>query len=100
MLCPLADDQTHATGRSMDQDRLAALHGMSAAYQVPGSHAFQHHRCRLLIGNAGRNRHQAIGWKNPLIGISADRATGIGDTVAWLEPGDTRSDFLDDTSRF
>src|SRR6202011_4470820 len=39
MLCPLADDQSDTTGRGMDQDCLAALHGMSATHQVPGGHA-------------------------------------------------------------
>src|SRR6516165_4939630 len=73
---------------------------MSAAYQVPGGHAFQHHRCGLLVSDPGRDRHQAIGRNYPLVGIGADRATGIGDTVSRLEPGDTRSDLLDDAGRF
>src|SRR6516225_2826951 len=99
MLCPLADDQTHSASRGMDQNRLAGFHGMGAPYQIPGSHAFQHHRCSLLIGDARGNRHEPISRNHPLVSIGAYRPAGIGDAVARVEPGDTRPNLLDDTGR-
>ena len=84
VLGPLADNESDAARRGMDQDRLAALHRVGAANQVPSGHALEHHRRRLLIGDARGNRDQAVGRHHPLIGISTERSAGIGDAVAGL----------------
>ncbi len=96
MLCPLAHDQPDTAGRGMDQDRLARFDLMGAADQIPGGHALQHHRRCLLIGDAGRERHQPIGRHDPRFGIGSDRAAGIGDAVARFQVADTRSNLFDD----
>ena len=99
MLCPLADDQPDPAGRGMDQDRLAGLHRMGAADQVPGGHALQHHRRGLLVGDPGRHRHQPVGRHDPRLAVGAERPAGISDAVAGFEPGDARPDLLDDPGR-
>ena len=96
VLGPLADNESDAARRGMDQDRLAALHRMGAADEVPGGHALQHHCRGLLVGDAIGHRDETVGRHYALIGISAEGPAGIGDAIARFQTTDTGSDFLDD----
>src|SRR6185369_8723720 len=77
---PLADDQPHASGGGVDQDRLARLDPMDRPQQHMGGHALEHHRSGLLSADRIRESYQPVGIDQPLLGITADRA-GIGNAV-------------------
>src|ERR1700722_8169031 len=100
MLGPLASDKPHPAGRGMNEDRLARLYDMGATDQIPGGHAFEHHRRGLLVADAVGNRDQPIRREYPLFAIGAERPAGIGDAVAGLEIADARPDLFDNSGAF
>ena len=98
-LGPLARDEADPAGRGMEQDGVAFLDLVGLPDEVLGRHALEHHRGRLLIGDAVRQHDQAIRRHDPLLGIGAVGAARIGDAVADLHVGDARADRLDHAGR-
>jgi hypothetical protein len=99
-LGPLARDQSNPAGSGMEQDGVAFLDLVGLPDEVLGGHALEHHRGRLLIGDAIRQHDQAIRRHDPLFGIGALGPTRVGDAVADLYVCDARTDRLDHAGRF
>ena len=59
----------------------------------------QHHGGGGLVVDAVGQFQQTIGRDHPRFGISADRRGAVGNTVAGLEVGNPRADFLDHAGR-
>ena len=70
-LGPLARDEADAAGCRVEQDGIAFLDLVGLPDEVLGRHALEHHRRRLLIGDAVRQHDQAIRRHYPLFGIGA-----------------------------
>ena len=100
MLCPLAEDKADTAGRRMDQNSLARL-GRVAFFDEEGrGHALQHHRRPLFEADRIRHFHQTIGLDGARLGIGANRASGVSDTVAHLHFRHTFTNGFHNAGRF
>ena len=98
-LGPLARDEADPAGRGMEQDGVAFLDLVGLPDQVLGRHALEHHRGRLLIGDAVRQHDQAIRRHDPHLRIGALGAARIGNAITDLYVSDARTDRLDHAGR-
>ncbi|MNT39072.1 hypothetical protein D3C72_1752910 [compost metagenome] len=79
----------------MKQNGVARLHGVGLFEQVLHSQALEHDR-RGLFEADGVGQFDQIGFGQHMhFAVGTQRAPGIGDTVADLEPGDMSTDRLD-----
>ncbi len=100
MLCPLAEDQTDAAGRRMQQDRIAGFDAIGLADQILNREALQHHGGRGAVIDAVGQLEQAVGGDQPRFGVGTERRSTIGDTITGLQIGHACADLLDHTGRF
>jgi hypothetical protein len=98
-LGPLARDEANPTGCRMEQDGVAFLDHVGLPDEVLSRHALEHHRGRLLIGDAVRKHDQAIRRHDPHLRIGALRAARIGNAITDIYVGDAWADRLDHASR-
>ena len=93
-LAPLAKNEPDASGRGMDQDRVALLHAIGLAQEILRRQALEHHRRAGLVGNRTRQLEEEFRVDVALLGVGAGR-TGVGDAIAGLEPFHGRPDLHD-----
>jgi hypothetical protein len=91
MLRPLAQQQSHATGRGVHEQDVAAFDAMGPAQQIFGREPFEHDGGSDLVINGLRQRHDMIRFHGPERGIAAKRQAGIGDAVARQKVRDARA---------
>src|SRR5581483_8833771 len=72
-LRPLAGSETDAAGGSVNENGVALLHLEGAGKQIFDRHALEHHRGGLLVADALRQLHRAVGGQQPLRRIAAER---------------------------
>ncbi len=87
-LGPLAGQGAHATGRSVEQDGLAALQFIGLAQQVLHGQALEHGTGGLFEADVVRQVHQVSGGQYVQLAVRAERAAAVGHAVADLELGD------------
>jgi hypothetical protein len=94
---PLAQQQYHAPGRRVNQNRLAGTDGPNPAQQHMHGQAPQHAAGRDIERNPRRQRHDTIGRNGPAFTITA-QCRGIGHPITGLKIGHARASGHDDTS--
>ncbi|MCY1187882.1 hypothetical protein D9M73_289190 [compost metagenome] len=96
----MAGQRADATCCGVEQDGFARLHRVGLLEQVLHGQALEHHRRRLLEADAVGEFDQVGLRQHMHFAIGAQRAAGIGDAVADLEPGDLLAHRLDHSGAF
>ncbi len=84
-LRPLTQEETHSSRGRVHENVLAPLYAVSATEQVLSSQTFQHQRRSLLVGDALRDLHEALGGHVAELAVRTGLGMDIGDTIAYAE---------------
>ncbi len=84
----------------MEQNRLAFMHAIGLAQQIPARQTFKHHGRRLLKSDSIRNTNDAISRYIPCFGIRPQGTLTIRDAITHFQVRDARTDCFHNAGRF
>ena len=100
---PLAGDQPHATGSSMEEHEVAGLQafdGQRLLQQVLRGQSFEHHAGCGVEGDAFGQPHHVLRGHHARFAVAAGRVAGVSRTVARMQVRHALAHCLDDARAF